>query len=93
MIGGGKFVEVFVDTPLDVCEFRDSKGMYSQARAGKLKGFTGIDDPYEAPLHPEITIDGSNQSPAANAGAIFDYLVSRGFIRQPSAGEEKAQAA
>jgi adenylylsulfate kinase len=53
------FVEVFVDTPIDVCEQRDPKGLYQQARAGKLKGFTGIDDPYEPPLKPELYLDGT----------------------------------
>lgn len=55
----GDFVEVFVDTPVDVCEQRDPKGLYRQARAGKLKGFTGIDDPYEPPLNPELHLDGT----------------------------------
>ena len=57
MVGADHFVEVFVDTPLEVCERRDSKGMYAKARRGEIKGFTGIDDPYEAPEHPEITLD------------------------------------
>lgn len=53
---GLKFIEVFVDTPIEVCEQRDPKGLYKKARAGELKGFTGIDDPYEAPDRPELTI-------------------------------------
>jgi bifunctional enzyme CysN/CysC len=53
---GLRFVEVFVDTPLDVCEHRDPKGLYARARAGELTGFTGVDDPYEAPEAPEVRI-------------------------------------
>ena len=54
---GLAFVEVFVDTPIEVCEARDPKGLYAKARAGEIKGFTGIDDPYEAPLAPDLVID------------------------------------
>jgi sulfate adenylyltransferase len=57
MVGRNHFVEVFVDTPLDVCEQRDTKGMYAKARRGEITGFTGIDDPYEPPVHTEITLD------------------------------------
>ena len=53
---GLPFVEVFVDTPIELCEQRDPKGLYAKARAGELKGFTGIDDPYEAPEHPELVL-------------------------------------
>ena len=56
MTGADRFIEVFVDTPIGVCEQRDVKGMYAQARSGAIKGFTGIDDPYEAPLSAEITL-------------------------------------
>lgn len=55
----GDFVEVFVDTPIEICEQRDPKGLYKRARAGEIKGFTGIDAPYEAPLQPEVHLDGS----------------------------------
>jgi sulfate adenylyltransferase len=61
----GGFVEVFVDTPIEECERRDVKGLYAQARAGKLTGFTGIDDPYEAPLAPEVTLDTLAEPPEA----------------------------
>ena len=54
----GDFVEVFVDTPIEICEQRDPKGLYKKARAGEIKGFTGIDAPYEAPLHPELHLAG-----------------------------------
>jgi sulfate adenylyltransferase len=84
LVGAEHFVEVFVDTPLAVCEARDTKGMYAKARRGEIKDFTGIDDPYEPPLHPEITLDTVGQTPEDNARHILDYLSQRGFIR-PSA--------
>lgn len=55
----GEFIEIFMNTPLEICEARDPKGLYKKARAGQLKGFTGIDDPYEAPEKPELTLDGT----------------------------------
>ncbi len=82
MVGKDHFVEVFVDTPLDVCEQRDVKGMYAQARRGAIKGFTGIDDPYEPPLHAEITLDTVIHTPAENAYRILDYLAHKGFVRE-----------
>jgi sulfate adenylyltransferase len=81
MIGEEHFIEVFVDTPLDVCEQRDAKGMYLKARRGELKGFTGIDDPYESPAHPNITLDTISHTAAANAQTILEYLIQRGFVR------------
>jgi sulfate adenylyltransferase len=89
MVGKDHFVEVFVDTPLEVCEQRDYKGMYAKARRGEITGFTGIDDPYEAPLHPEIRLDTTTHTLEANAHLILDYLTQRGFIRSSSfpAGE------
>ena len=82
MVGSDHFIEVFVDTPLGVCERRDVKGLYAQARRGELKEFTGISDPYEPPLNPELTLDTVSQTPAENARIIFDYLVRQGYIRQ-----------
>ena len=81
MMGEGQFVEVFVDTPLDVCESRDAKGMYAMARAGEITGFTGIDDPYEAPPNPELTLDTVASIPAENASKIIDLLTEAGFLR------------
>ena len=81
MIGDGKFIEVFVDTPLEVCEQRDTKGMYAKARRGEIKDFTGIDDPYEAPEHPEIRLDTVTRSAESNAKEIFDYVLKEGFVR------------
>jgi sulfate adenylyltransferase len=81
MVGADRFVEVFVDTPLAECERRDSKGMYAKARRGELKNFTGIDDPYEPPQHPEIKLETIEQSPEANARLILEYLTNHRFIK------------
>lgn len=77
----GDFVEVFVDTPIEVCESRDPKGLYKKARAGEIKGFTGIDDPYEAPEKPEVALAGGSQTPDELASKVIDYLKSIGKIR------------
>jgi sulfate adenylyltransferase len=80
MIGENRFIEIFVDTPLEVCEQRDIKGMYAKARRGEIKGFTGLDDPYEEPLNPEIRIDTTNCPPEDNARQIIRQLLERGFL-------------
>lgn len=85
MVGARNFIEVFVDTPLEVCEQRDKKGMYSQARSGRLQNFTGINDPYEPPLSAEITLDTLHFSAEENAHTILAYLSRRGFIRDNDA--------
>lgn len=77
---GIEFIEVFVDTPVDICEERDPKGLYKKARKGEIKGFTGVDDPYEAPLHPEITLKTARQTPEQTAMDIYNYLVDRKFV-------------
>ena len=74
------FLEVFVDTPIEICEQRDPKGLYAKARAGELKGFTGIDDPYEPPQQPELTLPGGDTSAADAAAAIVVLLVETGVI-------------
>jgi sulfate adenylyltransferase len=81
MVGADRFIEVFVDTPLDVCEQRDIKGIYAQARRGEIKHFTGIDDPYEAPVAPDITIETVSQTAAENARRILDQLITQGFVK------------
>jgi sulfate adenylyltransferase len=81
MMPKGHFVEVFVDTPLEVCEERDVKGIYAQARAGQIKGLTGIDDPYEPPENPELVLNTTNHSGEDNARLILKYLCERGFVR------------
>ncbi len=80
MIGADHFIEVFVDTPLEVCEERDTKGMYAKARRGEIKDFTGIDDPYEPPESPEIVVDTVSNAPEMNAQAIIAELTTRGFL-------------
>jgi sulfate adenylyltransferase len=81
LVGPDKFVEVFVDTPLEVCEQRDIKGMYAKARRGEIKEFTGIDDPYEPPLHPEVTVETVRHTPEENARLILHFLSRKGFVR------------
>ncbi|TVR24549.1 MAG: bifunctional sulfate adenylyltransferase/adenylylsulfate kinase [Anaerolineaceae bacterium] len=80
MMRDGAFVEVFVDTPLEVCEERDIKGMYAKARRGEIKGFTGIDDPYEAPPNAEIVLDTVRCTPRQNAERIVKLLLERGLL-------------
>jgi adenylylsulfate kinase len=75
------FVEVHVNTPIATCETRDPKGLYKKARAGELKNFTGIDDPYEAPLQPELTIDATHTSPQDAAVLLLKYLEQQGLVR------------
>lgn len=82
-LGPDQFVEVFVDTPLDICEQRDAKGMYARARRGEIMSFTGIDDPYEPPKHPEIILKTIAMGPEINAGLILDHLVQKGFVKKP----------
>jgi len=71
---------VYVDTPIEICEQRDSKGMYARARRGEIKGFTGVDDPYEPPITPEIILTTVDHSPEENARKIIAYLEERGFL-------------
>jgi sulfate adenylyltransferase len=77
----GGFIEVHVSTPLDVCESRDRKGLYAKARAGMIKGFTGVDDPYEPPTHPEVVIDTSDLTPDEAAQEILLRLERTGYIK------------
>jgi len=81
MVGGDRFIEVFVDTPLEVCESRDTKGMYAKARRGEIHGFTGIDDPYDPPASPEITLETTNATAEENARRILALLEARAFLR------------
>jgi len=80
LVGEERFIEVFVDTPIEVCEQRDVKGMYAKARQGIITGFTGVDDPYEAPVNPEITLDTVNFTPEQNAANIIRYLELNGYL-------------
>jgi len=74
------FIEIHVNTPIETCEQRDPKGLYKKARAGQLKNFTGIDDPYEAPLKPELTIDATSTSPEKATVLLLEYLQKQGII-------------
>ncbi|WP_428025009.1 adenylyl-sulfate kinase [Arcobacter sp.] len=76
-----EFIEIFVDTPLDICENRDPKGLYKKAREGAIKNFTGIDSPYETPINPEIIINNSENSIEKNCDIILDYLIKHGYIQ------------
>ena len=83
---GDRFVEVYMKIPLRVCEERDPKGLYKAARAGKIKGFTGIDDPYEEPENAEIEMvvaeaDGVMASPMEMSHKIIDILEAKGFLK------------
>ena len=88
LVGEEHFVEVFVDTPLEICEQRDTKGMYARARRGEIKGFTGVDDPYEPPQDPEIVVNTIDHTPEENARKILESLVENGFVlRSEDQGE------
>ncbi|MFW5870609.1 MAG: adenylyl-sulfate kinase, partial [Candidatus Sumerlaeota bacterium] len=78
----GSFIEVYVSTPLEVCEQRDRKGLYAKARQGLIKQFTGIDDPYEAPENAELVIDTSQVSVDDAVDRVVDYLRGRGLLGQ-----------
>jgi len=80
MVGEDRFIEVFMDTPIEVCEQRDIKGLYARARRGQITGFTGVDDPYEAPMNPEITLYTVETTPDENARRIVAYLEEHGFL-------------
>jgi adenylylsulfate kinase len=82
---GDRFIEIYTKAPLEVCEERDVKGLYAKARAGEIKEFTGISDPYEPPKNPELEIETDKQSPDESAQQILDYLEGRGLI--PAATE------
>lgn len=77
---GDRFIEIFMDCSLEVCESRDPKGLYKKARTGEIKNFTGIDSPYEKPINPEITVGTDKQSVEDCAGDIVKYLSQKGFI-------------
>jgi adenylylsulfate kinase len=78
--GNLPFVEIYVRTPIAVCEQRDPKGLYKKARAGELKNFTGIDDPYEEPSRPEVVLDATGTSPQEAAVQLMSYLKNQGII-------------
>lgn len=80
MIGAERFIEVFVDTPVSVCERRDVKGMYTMAKQGRIAGFTGVDDVYEPPCAPEVLLHTVDATPEESARQILDVLARKGFV-------------
>ena len=83
LMDNGEFIEIFIDTPLAVCEERDPKGLYKKARAGEIKNFTGIDSEYEAPVESELRVDTTLHAPAVAARIITEYLESHGALSPP----------
>jgi adenylylsulfate kinase len=81
LLNDGEFIEVYVKCPLDVCEERDTKGLYKKARAGGVKGFTGISAPYEEPLNPELTIDSSKLTVEESTRAVLNYVEEKGYVK------------
>jgi len=79
---GIPFVEVFVDTPIATCERRDPKGLYAKARRGELRGFTGVDDPYEAPLNPEMVLSTGDRPADQLSCEILSYLEGKAYLKR-----------
>lgn len=80
MIGAGAFIEVFCKASVETCAERDTKGLYEKAMKGEIKEFTGVSDPYEEPLAPELVLDTENEEPRQSAERIIRYLVERGYV-------------
>ena len=83
LMGPGEFVEVFVDTPLEICEARDPKGLYKKARAGEISNFTGLDAPYEVPENPEVHLETANISVDEAAAQVIHYLDEQSILGEP----------
>lgn len=81
MLEPGEFIEVFVDTPIEVCMQRDPKGLYGKAKAGEIKNFTGIDSPYEPPEAPELTLSTTEFGAPVLAEQVLTYLRKQGVVR------------
>lgn len=80
LLDHGEFIEIYVKCSLEVCEARDTKGLYKKARAGEVKDFTGISAPYEEPLNPELTIDSAKLSVEESTRTILNYLEAKGYV-------------
>ncbi|HLI68567.1 MAG TPA: adenylyl-sulfate kinase, partial [Ktedonobacteraceae bacterium] len=89
----GNFVEVYVKCPIDVCRERDVKGLYKLVEEGKLKGFTGVDDPYEEPEHPELVIETDKETIEESVSRIFAKLIELGYLEAELLSGEEAAAA
>jgi adenylylsulfate kinase len=90
----GHFVEVYLDCPLEECERRDVKGLYAKARAGLISGFTGVSDPYEPPVQPELTLHTLSETPEESVRRVLSVLTHQGYLggdRSPSAKYRKAE--
>jgi len=83
LMGPGEFIEVFVDTPLEICEARDPKGLYKKARAGEISNFTGLDAPYEVPENPEVHLETANLSVDEAAAQVIRYLDQHNILGEP----------
>jgi bifunctional enzyme CysN/CysC len=79
-VGPGEFFEIFVNTPLEICEQRDPKGLYKKARRGELRNFTGLDSPYEAPANAELILDTRNNSASDLADRVVHFMQQRGLL-------------
>lgn len=80
ILASGEFIEIHIDTPLDVCEARDPKGLYKKARSGDIPHFTGIDSEYQAPEAAEITLQYQDETPVATAQRLYELLVAKGYV-------------
>jgi adenylyl-sulfate kinase len=87
----GNFMEVYVKCPIEVCRQRDVKGLYKLADEGKIKGFTGVDDPYEEPLHPELIVETDQETVAQSVARIFARLEELGYLEPEEAPEEDSR--
>ncbi len=87
----GNFVEVYVKCPLEVCQERDVKGLYKQVAEGKKKEFTGVDDPYEPPEHPELVIETDKETVEESVARIFAKLVELGYLEPEAISEDEAK--
>jgi sulfate adenylyltransferase len=89
MIGEDRFIEIFVDTPIEVCAQRDVKGLYAKAKKGEMKGFTGVDDTYEPPPTPELRINTADITPEESSTMIVDILAEKGFLEARQGVQQK----
>ena len=80
LVGPGEFIEIFVDTPFEICEQRDPKGLYKKARGGQLRNFTGLDSPYERPINPELTLDSRSNGASDLADYVIGFMQRRGIL-------------
>jgi adenylylsulfate kinase len=88
----GNFVEIYVSCPLEVCQERDVKGLYKLVAEGKLKGFTGVDDPYEPPVHPELVIETNRETAEESVARIFARLAELGYLDTEEASDDESKA-